>query len=389
MAIPIAFIVSRVQRSGPIIVLRDIIKNLPKGGYIPWIVELRSPLSSDPMHDELVLLGAKFHSLHCSHWKLELKTKEVALTLNKWLLKKGITLVHSHTYHPDLVASYLVKSFQVVTTQHNISKQDFIFAKGYLLGNYMQYRLIQALKRIRSIVGITEYTTQYYLPYLPKSCKSTTIPNGVDTDSFHPLSPMERASIRQSLSISPENYVMIMVGMLCERKNPLTVIAALHLLKEQGRLPDKFLFLFVGEGGLASECQKAIGSLSNQIRLVGFSHKVQQYMQTADVAIAASHSEGFGLTVAECIACGLPVATSSIAPFRELINQIPSLQSLHFDPSNVVECAEAIARCLTFPPISEEERAHFLLRYSAERMGRSYSQLYDQLLKNYDVSSTE
>jgi glycosyltransferase involved in cell wall biosynthesis len=65
--------------------------------------------------------------------------------------------------------------------------------------------------------------------------------------------------------------------------------------------------------------------------------------QSTDLFVFPSLYEGFGLPVAEAIACGSPVAVSRIPVLTELLDE-PAAQ---FDPQDPRSIAETIARCLS------------------------------------------
>lgn len=379
--ISIAFVVSQIRRTGPIIVVLDLMKTLPRDLYDLHIIELRpSAEDGQEVRDEFTALGCELHSLNCSLLHLEMKTKLVASQLKSLASSLGIELLHSHTYHPDLICARLSSDFAILSTQHNLSLQDFSHKKGALMGAYMHARLLRALSSYRHIACITHFVRNYYQSRLPQGLCFHTIYNGIDPERFSQLSILRKAELRQELGIDPEHYVMTMVGSLSTRKDPITVIRALQLLDSRGLLPNNFCLLLIGDGPLRKQCCRYAETLLGRIRFVGFSTEPERYMQAADAAITASHSEGFGLNVAEAIMCGLPVVTTTIGPLLELTEDLPSLHALRFAPGHVEACAEAI--CLCFDAIlGEDERKAFSRRFSGSRMGQAYHHLYQAMLK--------
>ena len=53
-------------------------------------------------------------------------------------------------------------------------------------------------------------------------------------------------------------------------------------------------------------------SKQNNILRVGYTNEPERYMAAADVFVLPSHREGFGSTVIEAAACGLPTVASRI-----------------------------------------------------------------------------
>lgn len=380
----IAFVVNQLADTGPIFVIREIIEHLPKETYKIYLIELCR--GSEDMREKYKPYVDEIEVLGFSKMMLEFATRRVAKRLHAFLEKENISIVHSHTYHPDLVVAALPSSsrYYRVTTQHNLSKDDFTMKKGLCMGWYMHLRLRRALRKISHIVGISRTVTQYYASHTPKRAFHYTIYNGVDTSRFVPATREEKIQLRKQLHWPEEARVMVMVGSLSPRKSPLLVIRALGYLASRGQLPASFRLCFVGDGPLMRKCQKKVkrsAQLSSIVWFAGFTQEVDLYLRASDCAITASLSEGFGLNVLEAIVSDLPILTTHIPVFDELIAYIPSLQKLQFIPKNPQNCALALQNSFNFV-LSKQE--HQLMRemFSAEEVGRNYHKLYSKLLRN-------
>jgi glycosyltransferase involved in cell wall biosynthesis len=95
--------------------------------------------------------------------------------------------------------------------------------------------------------------------------------------------------------------------------------------------------------------------------------------QVADLFVFPSLYEGFGLPVAEAIACGTPVAFSRIPVLAELLDE-PAAQ---FDPGDPHSIAEVLGRCLSDKDLRARLRAAKLPRSAtwpsvAERTVEAY-----------------
>lgn len=380
----LAFVVNQLMDTGPIFVIREIIRHLPANAYQVYIIELCK--GSEEVRQEY--LNEVFHiqSLGFSKWALEFRTRKVAQKVNDYLCQEKISIVHSHTYHPDLVISLLPisASYHRVTTLHNLSKEDFRMKKGIMLGRYMHLRLRCALKRIPHIVGISQWVTQYYAPHTPKQTFHYTIYNGVDTERFLPISSQEKRQLRARLGWSESEKVLVMVGRLSRGKDPLLVLRSVNYLLSCGALKDSFRLCLVGDGPLKKKCQrrcKKNRSLADHVRLVGFSKEVENYVRASDAAISASQSEGFGLNVIESIVSGLPTATTDIPVFEELLRYAPSIKKIQFRRRNMKECAQAIQNSCNFV-IPEEELLRVREMFASQQVGANYHKLYSKLLRN-------
>lgn len=376
----IAFIVNRIVPTGPLFVVQDIISFLPRDQYCVHIVELRpSAPEAEDMRTLLIGRGCYLHSLGCSFGALELRTRMVSRKLEGLLRKINANIVHSHTYHPDLVTAYLVNSFNVITTQHNLSLEDFVRSKGFIMGNYMHHRLLLALTKHKHLVGITHFVKDYYRTRLPQSKKFDVVYNGISPFRFFPVTEEQRKDLRTRLSLRQDTFIMVVAGTLSLRKDPITILKAIYQLRDEGSLPERFLLLFLGDGPLSAHCMRYAKGLKGKVQFAGFVPQPELYMQAANASISASLSEGFGLNVAEAVFCGLPTITTTIGPLLELSNSISALRELRFAPKDVDGCAQAILKSIK-TTLGEKEQKQFMQQLSAQRMSQEYKLLYQDLV---------
>lgn len=129
--------------------------------------------------------------------------------------------------------------------------------------------------------------------------------SGVDIDRFRPDAGM-RAEVRRELGTGEGDILFLYLGRLNKDKGIPELLGAferVHKHFPQARL------LLVGpdEEGLDA----AIPS-SNAFLRVGYTATPERYMAACDVFVLPSHREGFGSTVIEAAACGVPCIASRI-----------------------------------------------------------------------------
>jgi glycosyltransferase involved in cell wall biosynthesis len=129
--------------------------------------------------------------------------------------------------------------------------------------------------------------------------RAVVIPNGVDP-KFSP-GPKPQSLLRKY--DLQNKKVLLYLGQLIERKN------IPFLMKVIIKLPKDYILMICGDGPLRHSLEaKANGR-------VIFTGKVPEkskvdYYRLADVFVYPSLKEGFGLSVAEALACGIPVVAS-------------------------------------------------------------------------------
>lgn len=380
----IAFVVNQIRPQGPLFVVQDIIAGLPEGYYKPYIIQLCTlEPQGEAMADELQAMGCEIIELGFTRGQLELCPRSAARLLDECLQYYNITLVHSHTYQPDIVTSYLAHRYILLSTQHNIAKLDFTYGKGRLLGGYMCRRLMRALSRHREVVCVSHVCRDYYRKVLPTRVNVYTAPNGIDNELFAPpASPSERAQLRHQLNLPEQGYVITYCGGLIKRKDPELILRALRRLKRRRKLPSDLRLLFLGKGPLERRCKHLAKPLGEQVQFVGFTDRVADYLSASDALITASHSEGFGLNVIEGIASGCVVIHSNLPIFDEILERVPQMRALRFNIGSVSQCADCILKApsVTF---DRQEALEMGDLYGRQRMALQYHRIYQQLLRKY------
>ena len=149
------------------------------------------------------------------------------------------------------------------------------------------------------------------------------IPHAVDTSFFRPPSPEERARARRALGVEGR-FCLGAVGAHTYRKRFDLVLAACALLRE--RRPGAMLVLhtdrqmspggtdlveLAGRLGLGDGLVLSTGELPEAA--------LRELYWALDVLVNLSEWEGFGLPVAEAMACSLPVATHRVQGPGELV----------------------------------------------------------------------
>ncbi|WP_297117539.1 glycosyltransferase family 4 protein [uncultured Porphyromonas sp.] len=380
----LAFVVNQIRTQGPLFVVRDIIAGLPEGYYKPYIIQLCSlEPQGEAMADELQAMGCEIIELGFTRGQLELFPKSAARLLDECLRHYDITLVHSHTYQPDIVSSYLSHRYILLSTQHNIAKLDFTYGKGRLLGSYMCRRLMRALARHREVVCVSHVCRDYYRKQLPTKVSVYVAPNGIDNALFTPPgSAAERVQLRRQLDLPELGYIITYCGSLTKLKDPELILRALRRLKRRHQLPNGLHLLFLGKGPLESHCRQLAKPLGEQVQFVGFTSRVSDYLRASDALITASHSEGFGLNVIEGIASGCVVIHSDLPIFGEILERVPQMTDLRFGVGCASQCADCILKApsVTFDRQEALEMGHL---YGRQRMALQYHRIYQQLLRKY------
>lgn len=148
--------------------------------------------------------------------------------------------------------------------------------------------------------------------YAPK--KISVVYNGVDTRRFSPVSKDTRRTLRRDLQIPDEAVVIVSTARLHRIKRLDRLIQAFSALS-LGH--NNLWLLLTGDGPLRDELMSLAQSINNRenIRFLGHVEDVCAILRASDIYVLPSDEEGFGIALAEAMACELVcVATKTVGP---------------------------------------------------------------------------
>ncbi len=175
------------------------------------------------------------------------------------------------------------------------------------------------------------------------------VPNGVDMELF---SPGERAAARRALGRTEEGTLVVVVGHLIERKDPLLALEAFN-----AGAPEGARLVFVGRGPLADAVAARAQELglAGRVELVGERPpaELRDWYRAADALMLTSRREGRPNVVLEALASGTPVIATEAGGTGELLRD-PRWLARGREPRAVGALLGAV---LAAPPTAEELRA--------------------------------
>ncbi len=166
--------------------------------------------------------------------------------------------------------------------------------------------------------------------------RTTRVPLGVDLALFHPRRRDDAAITRRLAGLSPRPLVLY-VGRLAREKDLETLIDGWRLA--QPRLEAELAI--VGNGPRAAALQaRARGLRIRFLPYVGNRVRLAQLIAAADLCVAPSPVETFGLSAIEAMASGVPVLAAHRGGVAELVDR--SRAGVHFTSGSAASLAEAL-----------------------------------------------
>lgn len=241
---------------------------------------------------------------------------------------------------------------------------------------YLSGMMRRTIPLASHIVTPSTTTAQHIHDYLGVPLeRMTVIPHGVD-ERFQPAPLEQQRQVAQRYDI-PGPYI-VSVGTIEPRKNLARSVRAFARARREANLPHSYLI--AGKLGWDyDDVQRAIEeeNLGSAIRLLGYvpSEDIVPLISGADALAYASLEEGFGLPVAEGMACGTPIITSSLSAVAEVAGDA----GLLVDPTEVSAIAEAMRAIGQDASLRERLRAASLeraRRYRWETVGAMTIEVY-------------
>lgn len=174
--------------------------------------------------------------------------------------------------------------------------------------------------QLSAIIAISTSIRDELLSYGLPEDKIALIPNGVDTDQFHPVDERTRSQRRLALGW-PDRKTILFTGTLVPRKRPHLLVKALKELRQQGTDAQLVLAGPETDQAYVQNMKRAAedANITEHIIYPGFTPEVAPLYQAADAFALPSESEGMPNALLEAMASGLPCLATDISGSRDLV----------------------------------------------------------------------
>jgi glycosyltransferase involved in cell wall biosynthesis len=232
----------------------------------------------------------------------------------------------------------------------------------------------KCLRTARVVIANSNHTRWHLIDRLgvPED-RIRTIYYGNDPHSFFPPSPAQRAEIRERLQWPADRPVAIFIGALGDRRKGFDVLfSAWRKLCESPSWDAELVV--VGRGGELSMWKDRASNdgLDSRIRFLGFRRDIPDLVRAADVMVAPTRYEPYGLGVQEALCSGLPALVSADSGVAERYPDL--LQSLLIPNSeNIDELASKL--------VGWRENAQRLREAVGSLFGEMRDRSWDQMAK--------
>ena len=271
------------------------------------------------------------------------------IKVSKLLKKHKFDIIHGNGPKGSLPLLFLRKHKEFITTLHDLGPFQTKFSK-IPIEKYL-FKLVA--KKAKLITTCSESIKREINQYLPI----------VNTDKIN-------------------GPIILYVGRITSYKGVDDIISAYRLAKKS--IPELNLIIGGKPDFFMRKIYEEWKQKYDDIYFLGFisDNELPIYYSMGDIFVNYSNAgEGFGLTLIEATACGIPVICSSLPAFREVLQD-----NAYFIPPKK---PSILAKKMIYLIENEELRINlvykarkFIKRYSWESVGKNLENVYQLFLKN-------
>jgi glycosyltransferase involved in cell wall biosynthesis len=298
------------------------------------------------------------------------------LTLPALIRQRHIDVLHSPV---NVLPILLPQHCAGVVTLHDLAFLRFpdILTRSKRL--YHRAFTIRSIRRATMVITVSDSTRQdaIELVGVPGEQVQTVYPC-IDARFSNVPKDEELQSFREKHDLT-SGYILYL-GTLEPRKNITTLIEAYAQVRKTHAIGEK-LVLAGGKGWLYDAIFERVQQLglTSEVLFAGYVEDSEQalWYRAASVFVYPSLYEGFGVPVAEALACGTPVVTSNVSSLPEAGADV----AICIDPHDVEVMTASIhtaltdqtirQKCSTMAPVVAQ-------RFSAQRMVEQTVKVYEQ-----------
>jgi glycosyltransferase involved in cell wall biosynthesis len=288
-----------------------------------------------------------------------------ARDLSRFVRRNEIQIVHAHMARDYPLAAYAARSnpgSRLIITRHVLFPLNSV------------HRIM--LSKASRIIGVSQaVASQLEADNIVPAKKISVVLNGIDADRFvEARAKFDRRQFLDSWKLSADTLLIGTIGELTPLKGQEEFLrAASEVLKQFPKAHFIIAGIDQSRGNKhRTRLEQVIADLNLKARvsLVGWLEDLAQLYCALDVFVSSSHTESFGLTIAEAMASGTAVVATETDGARELIKAEET--GLLVPIVNVTKLAEAILSLLKNEPdrirLGTAAQKAASTRFTVERM---------------------
>ena len=243
--------------------------------------------------------------------------------LKQIISENDYDVVHCNTVTGSIIGRVAAKSFRkkgvkVLYTNHGLHFYEGAPISRWILG-YPMEKMLAPYTDVFITINEADYgLVKKYL----SNCGAVERIHGIGVDLSHfrnaSLS-VNRETIRASLGITSNDYVLTYVAEINTNKNQAALLEVFRIVQKV--IPFSKLLL-IGPDHTDGKFKKNIcdKGMEKDVLLLGWRDDIPELLSSSDIYVASSRSEGLGLNLIEAMACGIPVVAFKNRGHNEIVN---------------------------------------------------------------------
>jgi len=216
---------------------------------------------------------------------------------------------------------------------------------GVLQARSWRKRLLRLRTRIAQlpvtrVIAISDFLRRQLIEVGVPAKKIVLVYHGVDTDRYSP-NPNARQQLMTEFAVRPDEIILAALSYLRPHKNLDVILEACAEVVSCGIQLRLFV---VGDGPMRNQLQASgcrLG-IADRVHWLGHIPDPVPILQACDVFLMASIGEGFGLALAEAMACGAAAVAARSGALQEIVEN--NVSGLLVPPGDAHALADAICR---------------------------------------------
>lgn len=360
----ILYVITGLSQGGAERVVCDLADAMCKKGNEVQIVYLTGEILTLPISKKIKIIKIGLNSI-ASLPKSYLKLRRVIRNFRP-------DVVHTHMVHANILTR-LVRTTtsmnKLICTAHNSNEGGRVLM--------LLYRLTHSLADTTTNVSKEATLAFEHMGAVPNN-GMITVYNGISLKKFHYI-PEARAKLEKELGFTENHRVILAVGRFSEQKDYPNLLYAVSILKQTVNY--SFKLIVSGDGELRKPIEDLIDKLGLQddVVLLGRRNDIPELMSAADLFVLSSKYEGFGLVVAEAMACECLVVATDCGGVAEVLNNRDFL----VEPSDSIALSNKIKYALSIrtsikKTIIQKNKRYVQDNFSLDNIANEWVDLYNE-----------
>lgn len=300
----ILYVITGLGQGGAERVVCDLADRMHEKGNEVKIAYLTGEILTKPTYSNIELIKINLNSFFL--------LPIAYLKLSKLIKNFSPDVVHAHMVHANILTRLIritTPIKKLICTAHNTNEGGGI--------RMLAYRMTHNLADLTTNVskGAAE-------AFLAKNAVPEEgikpIYNGIDLNKFY-YRFNAKEKILKELDLNENTFLILAVGRFNEQKDYPNLLNSLALVKN--KCNKNFKLIVAGDGELREGIEALIIQLNleDNVILLGRRNDIPDLMSTVDLFVLSSKYEGFGLVVAEAMACETLVVATDCGGVSEVV----------------------------------------------------------------------